>query len=70
MNGKFWPVVISTLLTIGILLMGLIVSRLETIDVKVSEINASFSSHLVDAERTNSDVRVLEQRVKNLEKEK
>ena len=70
MNGKFWPVVISTLLTIGILLMGLIVSRLDTIDVKVSEINASFSSHLVDAERTNSDVRVLEQRVKNLEKEK
>ena len=70
MNGRFWPVVISTLLTIGILLMGLIVSRLDTIDVKVSEINASFSSHLVDAERTNSDVRVLEQRVKNLEKEK
>ena len=70
MNGRFWPVVISTLLTIGILLMGLIVSRLDTIDIKVSEINASFSSHLVDTERTNSDVRVLEQRVKNLEKEK
>ena len=70
MNGRFWPVVISTLLTIGILLMGLIVSRLDTRDVKVSEINASFSSHLVDAERTNSDVRVFEQRVKNLKKEK